>query len=47
MMNKKDSDGTGIGLYMSKIIVEKNINGELKAQNTQNGARFSISIPKD
>ncbi|MFV0563265.1 cache domain-containing protein [Malaciobacter mytili] len=44
---KKDSDGTGIGLYMSKIIVEKNINGELKAQNTQNGARFSISIPKD
>ncbi|RXJ96247.1 ATP-binding protein [Malaciobacter molluscorum] len=43
---KNDSDGTGIGLYMSKIIVEKSIKGQLKVENIHNGARFEIVIPK-
>ncbi|RXJ90533.1 ATP-binding protein [Arcobacter sp. CECT 8983] len=43
---KKDSDGTGIGLYMSKIIVEKNMNGKLKVRDTKHGARFEIYLPK-
>ncbi len=43
---KKDSDGTGIGLYMSKIIVDKNMNGKLRVRNTLEGTKFGISIPK-
>ncbi|RXJ65631.1 ATP-binding protein [Halarcobacter ebronensis] len=43
---KKDSDGTGIGLYMSKIIVEKNMNGKLKVKSGEFGARFDIILPK-
>ena len=42
---KKDSDGTGLGLYMSKMIIEKNINGKLIVNNTKKGAKFEICIP--
>ena len=44
---KEDSNGTGIGLYMSKIIVEKNMKGKLRVKNTKNGALFTIHIPKN
>jgi len=36
--------GTGIGLYMSRNIIEKNMGGALTAENTDNGARFRIEI---
>jgi len=36
--------GTGIGLYMSKIIIEKNIPGRLSARNVANGAEFRIEV---
>jgi len=42
---KKDSDGTGLGLYMSKMIIEKNINGKLIVNNTKEGAKFEVCIP--
>ena len=43
---KLDSDGTGIGLNMSKTIVENKLKGELSAHNTDDGwVVFTIAIP--
>jgi len=42
---KGEGNGTGIGLYMSYDIVVKHFKGELKAVNTENGAKFIIEIP--
>jgi signal transduction histidine kinase len=42
----KDSyNGTGLGLYMSKIIIEQNMQGELKVKNIPQGVEFSMYIP--
>jgi PAS domain S-box-containing protein len=43
---KSADKGTGIGLYMSKEIVESSLNGKLGVTNTQNGARFTMELLK-
>jgi len=40
----KKSQGTGLGLYMSKMIIETNMHGKLNAKNDNTGAVFTISI---
>lgn len=44
---KKEKNGTGIGLYMSKIMVEKHTQGYLSVYNTVHGACFKIAFPMD
>ncbi|MBF0318361.1 MAG: HAMP domain-containing histidine kinase [Nitrospirae bacterium] len=41
----KPSDiGTGIGLYMSRTIIETNMGGRLTVRNTEDGAEFKITM---
>jgi C4-dicarboxylate-specific signal transduction histidine kinase len=41
---KESLKGTGLGLYMSKMIIEKNMGGELSVENTSDGAMFKVKI---
>jgi len=43
---KESSGGSGIGLYMSKNIIEKNMGGKLSVRNSDNGAQFRIELGK-
>ena len=36
--------GTGIGLYMAKVIIEQNMAGRLTARNVKGGAEFRIEV---
>jgi PAS domain S-box-containing protein len=41
---KEQGKGTGIGLYMSKAIIEQNMDGRLTVRNADGGAEFRIEV---
>lgn len=43
----KELNGTGLGIYMSKIVVEKHLNGTLTWHNDARGACFVITLMHD
>ncbi len=44
-VSTKSLNGTGLGLYMCKMIVTDHFDGEIFASNTNNGAKFTIFLP--
>ena len=40
-------NGTGVGLFMSKLIIENNMKGKLLVNNTNSGAEFRIITPQN
>jgi len=43
---KEKENGTGIGLFMSRMIIENNMKGQIRVDNIPKGASFCILIPK-
>ena len=42
---KKPGKGSGVGLYMSKTIIQEHLGGTLTAANVNGGAQFTITTP--
>lgn len=42
---KHSSSGTGLGLFMSRLIIEKSLNGSIDVRNYDEGSIFTIKIP--
>ena len=42
---KSDKQGTGLGLYIAKLIIEEHNEGTLHVENIANGVKFTVSFP--
>ena len=42
----KGKNGTGLGLYMSQMIIQKQFGGEIKVKSSKEGSLFIVEIPK-
>jgi signal transduction histidine kinase len=42
---KRGRRGTGLGLYLAKVIIEDHMDGVIEVQNANDGAEFMISTP--
>ncbi|MGB3962251.1 MAG: HAMP domain-containing sensor histidine kinase, partial [Sulfurimonas sp.] len=43
----KGKNGTGLGLYMSQMIIEKQFRGTIAVVTSKEGSTFSVKIPKN
>ena len=43
---KEKSNGTGIGLFMSRMIIENNMKGIITAGNVEEGVAFCVTVPR-
>jgi len=41
---KEEKNGTGLGLYMSKLVIEEYLNGTISVENENEGAKFIIRL---
>lgn len=41
---KTGKNGNGLGLYMSKLVIEEHLNGEIYVENEDNGVKFTIKL---
>lgn len=44
---KLEKNGTGLGLYMCKMIISEYHDGDISVKNTEQGARFTIKLKTD
>jgi len=42
----KGKNGTGLGLYMSQMIMQKQFNSKIEVKSSQSGTCFTIKVPK-
>ncbi len=44
---KKNAGGTGLGLYIVKMIIEQSMQGSITLENSKEGARFSMVLERE
>ena len=46
LFTREKQNGTGLGLYIAKLIINKHLNGNLSVENSSIGAKFILKLPK-